>query len=139
MAVPRRGPGPLGMCLTQVLYVPTPGSRKRLFPPGLVPDRAVDLLVEGRASRGELAQLVVLGPHQRGAITERAADALAVEAAVLAQLDREVGLGQRCPANADEGDPSLGHIGRPRLAQELLKVAVPRAHHRQVRVGPLNL
>src|SRR5262249_22519021 len=66
----------------------------------LLPDRAVHLLIKRRASGRELAQLVVLGAHQRRAITEGAASPLAVEPAFADQLTDEVRLRQRRPADA---------------------------------------
>src|SRR5262245_14775504 len=56
----------------------------------LLPDGVVDLLVERRTPRGELAQFVVLRPHQRRAVRERPAHAAAVELARLHQLSGEV-------------------------------------------------
>src|SRR5262249_27380703 len=79
----------------------------------LLPEGAVHLLVERWAARGELAQLVVLGPHQRRAVAEGAADALAIETAVLAELPGEVRHGQRRAADADEGDPTGADVGGP--------------------------
>src|SRR5262245_49865338 len=86
----------------------------------LVPDGAVHLLVERRAASGELAQLVVLGAHESGAVAEGAADALAVELAVLAQLAGEVRHRQRCPPDADEGDLPGADVGGPGVKKELL-------------------
>ena len=54
----------------------------------------VHLLVERRAAGGELPQLVVLGAHQRRAVGEGAAHALAVELAPLGQQPGEVGIGK---------------------------------------------
>src|SRR5262249_11506717 len=76
-------------------------ARRSLFL-RLLPDRAVDFLVERRAARGELALVVVLGAHQGGAVAEGAADALAVEAAVLLELPHEVRLREGGAADAHE-------------------------------------
>ena len=88
---------------------------------------AVGLLVERRAAGRELAQRVVLRPHQRRAVAERAADALAVELAVVEQLPHQVRLRQRRPADADERHPAVADVRRPGLRQELLQVAVAGA------------
>src|SRR5262245_14002160 len=47
--------------------------------PGVVPYRPIDFLVKRRTPRGELAELVVLRPHQGRAVTERPAHPLAVQ------------------------------------------------------------
>src|SRR5262249_59283760 len=90
----------------------------------LLPDRPVHLFVERRAAGRKLPQGVVLGPHQGRAVAERPADALALQPAVLAQLLDEVRLRQCRPADAGEGDPVVADVGRRRLRQELLQVAL---------------
>ena len=92
-----------------------------------LPDVAVRLLVERRAAGRVLAERVVLRPHQRGAVAERAADALAVELAVVEELPHPVGLSERRAADADDADPAVADIRGRRLRQELLQVAVPGA------------
>ena len=47
------------------------------------PEGAVDFFVERRASGGVLAERMVFGPHEVGAVREGAADGFAVEFAVL--------------------------------------------------------
>ena len=106
----------------------------RLFPEG-----TVHFLVEGRTAGGELAQLVVLGAHQGRAVAEGAADALAIELAVLLQLQSKIGLRQCGPADTDEGDPAVADIGCSSVKDELLQVAVAAADHRQVGKALLNL
>src|SRR5439155_6360751 len=80
----------------------------------LLPDRPVRLLVERRAAGGILAERVVLGAHQRGAVAEGAADPLAVESAVLLQLLDEIGLSQGRTTDADEGAPAVAQVRRRR-------------------------
>src|SRR5437868_3761958 len=91
---------------------------------GLVPDRSINLLVKRWATGRELALLVMLGTHEGRAIAERAADALALELAVLLDLADEVGLGQRGPAHADEGGAAIANIGRAGMDQKFLQITV---------------
>src|SRR5262249_34583095 len=104
-----------------------------------LPDGTVHILVERRTPRRELAQLVVLRPHERGAITERSADALAIELAMLLKLPHEIGLSERRAPDADERRPASAHIGSAGLRQELLQVTVTAADDRQVRKRALDL
>src|SRR3954468_16430729 len=98
----------------------------------LLPDRAVRLLVERRAAGRELAQVVVLRPHQRRAVAERPADPLAVELAVVEQLLDEVRLRERRPTDSGKRAPAVPEVGRRRLRQELLQITVAAADDRQV-------
>src|SRR5258708_888969 len=84
--------------------------RALLFLLRLLPERPVDFAVERRTTGGELALLIVLGAHQGGAVAEGAADALAVEAAVLLQLPHEIRLRKRGAADADKGNPAVAHV-----------------------------
>src|SRR5262245_54881915 len=106
---------------------------------GKLPNWAINLLVERRAACRELALLVMLGSHQRRAVAEGPADALAVEPAVLQQLASEIGLGQSRAADADEGDASIAHVRGASFEQVFLQVAIAAADHGQVGKGTLNL
>src|SRR3954447_23374977 len=68
-------------------------------PAGLVPDGAVSLLIERRAAGGELPERVVLAPHQRRAIAERAASPLRVDRLSQQDVAGEARLSQRGPAH----------------------------------------
>ena len=59
---------------------------------GLLPQWSVGLLVEGGTSGGELAERVVLGPHQVGAVAECTADLLAIELTGFGQCPGEIGV-----------------------------------------------
>ena len=98
---------------------------------GLIPDRPVDVLVERGAAGGELAQLVVLGPHQGRAVAEGPADPLGVE-----RPRRE----HARPKSGWESDPrpiptKLARPSRtfaaPAWKRERLEPAIARADHGQ--------
>ena len=97
----------------------------------LFPDRAIPFFVERRAAGGVLAERVVLRTHQRGAIAEGAADALAVQLAVLEELPHPVGLGERRAADADDADAAVANIRGRRLRQELLRDSCTRCRRAQ--------
>jgi len=60
--------------------------------PGLVPDRAIDLLVERRTAGGELTEVVVLGAHQRCAVAESPAQAFRIQGFSRHDPPAEIGL-----------------------------------------------
>src|SRR5438034_1293526 len=105
---------------------------------GLLPDHSIGVFIEWRTSGRELAEVVVLRAHQRGAITEGAANPLAIESAVVEQLPHEIGLRQR--RSADAGDrlrqvrlEMIAWIGAPGAAQRQfmgtrLRVGGPGLH-----------
>ena len=53
------------------------------LPFGFLPNRSVHVLIKRRAAGGKLAQIVVLGPHEGGAVTKSSADTFAVQSAML--------------------------------------------------------
>src|SRR4051794_9304144 len=75
-----------------------------------VPDWAVDLFVEWRATGGELAHFVVLGTHEGGTVAKRPAYPLAVQPAVLLDLLGEIRLWERGPADAHQCDATVTQI-----------------------------
>src|SRR5260370_21007473 len=105
----------------------------------LIPDRTIHFLVERRTSRRELAQLVVLGAHEGRAITERPADALAVQLAMLLKLAHEIRLRESRTTHASERGPAVAHIGGGGVDQIFLQVAVTTADDRQLRKRLLKL
>src|SRR5262249_55115240 len=68
-----------------------------------------------------------------------AAHTLAVEPALLGKLHGEIGLRQRGPADADEGDAPIPQIRGSRLKEKLLQVTIAAAHHWYVRNSALHL
>src|SRR2546423_187544 len=82
-----------------------------VVPLGFFPDRSVGFLIERRAARGELAEFVVLRPHQRRAIAECAANPLSVKLAVLRKVPGKIGLRQRRTTDSDESDMPVGSVG----------------------------
>src|SRR6266852_2413381 len=86
-----------------------------LFLLSLFPNGTIPFLIKRRTAGRELPQLVMLGAHERGAITESAAHTFAVQSAMFHQLAGEVRLRQRGPADADQRDLTIPNVGRARL------------------------
>src|SRR5579871_5061647 len=81
----------------------------------------------------------MLRAHERRAIAESPADALAVKLAVLLDLKGKVRHRQRRPADADEGNSAVADVRRAGLREKFLQVAVTAADHRQLRKRLLKL
>jgi hypothetical protein len=96
----------------------------------LIPDRPVDLLIERRATRCELAQLIVFRTHEGGAVAESAADALAVQFPVFLDLFGKIWLGQRCPADTHKSNSAVAQIRCASLRQKFLQVAIAASDNR---------
>src|SRR3954468_16519603 len=96
--------------ITSDNLIAAPSPWIRASPPGFVPDRSVDVLVEGGTSRGELAHVVLLGSHQGCAIAEGPAQPLVIEGLPIRHPEAEIGLGKRTPANPHEPGPARADV-----------------------------
>src|SRR5882672_7684052 len=88
-----------------------------LFLLSLFPNGTIHFFVKRRTAGRELPQLIMLGAHERGAITESAADAFAIQPTIFPQPAGEVRLRQRGPADADQRDLTIPNIGRSRMKE----------------------
>ena len=103
-------------------------------------DPVLGLLEKLHFPRSAAAALVVVfGAHESRAITEGAANAFAVQLAVLLNLLDEIGLREGGPADADDGDPAIANIGGAGLHHEFLQVTVAAADDGRIGKRPLHL
>src|ERR1019366_2146933 len=92
-----------------------------------LPNRAVHFFVERWTARFELALFVVLRAHQSRGIAEGAANAFAIELAVLLQLPNKIRLRQGRAANADERRPAIVYVGGAGVRQKFLQITIAAA------------